>query len=233
MATDADTEILPAEFLTLPLAVRELVSRINRSVRKQAAEILQIGTDCYELRMQPREVRRPAIDLLNMSPPEFSAYVGIGKKRILHREDVRHRLPPFATLIYVVARWPDSVIEKAVLDEKLNPNARRLDLEAYHASASSKPKPPEPSASIFLNDDICEADADAVRKWLDQGARDLPISVRLKSPDLMIINDTAMIPVVTSPSVNIARGPEDGGSSGEDGTFDAADSRDGASVPEE
>ena len=120
----------------------EYAAEIEKVLGKSVPDILRAGALCAEAQQALDKTEQEDLKsrLKERSEGDFSKYAKIGKAkgRLSQIED---KLPPCYTIIYLIARMTEAVLNKAVADGVIHPRAKREDIKAILPTKTRKERP--------------------------------------------------------------------------------------------
>jgi hypothetical protein len=172
--------------LITPKLFKDHAQTINNLVAEAIRKHLEISKACLKAKEEVGNKRyRDFVSMLNMSSSEFSKYCAIGKKELLHGDDMRDHLPSSFSSLYLISTMSDGQLQKAIDDGKIRPQSTRVQIEELLPSKEqSKSKEirsiPGPwFAVVELAADCDEAERKKIHRALAQLKDKNPAVVRV------------------------------------------------------
>ena len=118
--------------MAVQVTIQDYAKAINSSWRKTTDSVLETARLCAEAekKLRPEEKNKLFKDL-DFNKATFSKLAKIGSQPRLQTEAVKSLLPPNYTIVYEVAKLPESDLQVAIKEGIISPKMARGDLDAW------------------------------------------------------------------------------------------------------
>ena len=118
--------------MAVQVTIQDYAKAINSSWHKTTDSVLETARLCAEAekKLRPEEKNKLFKDL-DFNKATFSKLAKIGSQPRLQTEAVKSLLPPNYTIVYEVAKLPESDLQVAIKEGVISPKMLRSDLDAW------------------------------------------------------------------------------------------------------
>jgi hypothetical protein len=118
--------------MAIQSTIQDYAKAINASWHKTTDSVLETARLCAEAdKKLPTDQKNKLFKDLDFNKATFSKLAKIGSQPQLQTDAVRSLLPPNYTVVYEVAKLPESDLRVAIKDGVITPGMTRGDLDAW------------------------------------------------------------------------------------------------------
>ena len=118
--------------MAVQVTIQDYAKAINSSWRKTTDSVLETARLCAEAdKKLPTDQKNKLVRDLDFNKATFSKLAKIGSQPRLQTESVKSLLPPNYTIVYEVAKLPESDLQVAIKEGVITPKMSRGDLDAW------------------------------------------------------------------------------------------------------